>query len=117
MVRYWSINGRFLTQPLTGVQRYACEIVQALDTLLATDHQLTSTLEIELLVPKGQTIELPLRHIQTRVVTGARGHLWEQMVLPQNASGGLISLCNTGPVSHSKHIVCIHDLNTRLYPV
>jgi glycosyltransferase involved in cell wall biosynthesis len=116
MARCWSINGRFLTQPLTGVQRYACEIVQALDTLLATDHPLASMLEVELLVPKGQTIELPLRHIQTRIVTGAHGHLWEQVVLPQYVSGGLISLCNTGPVALSKHIVCIHDLNTRLYP-
>ena len=44
------------------------------------------------------------------------GHLWEQLALPQNVSGGLISLCNTGPIALSKHIVCIHDLNTRLYP-
>ena len=73
-------------------------------------------LEIELLVPKGQTIELPLRHIRTRIVTGAGGHLWEQLMLPQSVSGGLISLCNTGPIALSKHIVCIHDLNTRLYP-
>jgi glycosyltransferase involved in cell wall biosynthesis len=116
MARYWSINGRFLTQPLTGVQRYACEIVQALDALLAADHPLARMLEIELLVPKGQTNELPLRHIRTRIVTGAGGHLWEQLMLPQNVSGGLISLCNTGPIVLSKHIVCIHDLHTRLYP-
>ena len=37
-------------------------------------------------------------------------------MLPQSVSGGLISLCNTGPIALSKHIVCIHDLNTRLYP-
>jgi glycosyltransferase involved in cell wall biosynthesis len=116
MARHWGINGRFLTQPQTGVQRYACEIVRALDTLLATDHPLSRTLEIELIVPKGQTIELPLHHIRTRIVTGAGGHLWEQLMLPQSAFGGLISLGNTGPIGVSKHIVCNHDLNTRLYP-
>jgi hypothetical protein len=31
MTRHWSINGRFLSQPLTGVQRYAREIVRELD--------------------------------------------------------------------------------------
>ncbi len=116
MARHWSINGRFLSQPSTGVQRYACEIVRALDVLLTNGHPLASMLQIELLVPKGQTIELPLRRIRTRVVIGARGHLWEQLVLPQSLSGGLISLCNTGPIALSKHIVCVHDLNTRLYP-
>ncbi|WP_197086711.1 hypothetical protein [Bradyrhizobium sp. LTSPM299] len=30
------INGRFLSQKLTGVQRYAAEIVKAMDGLLAT---------------------------------------------------------------------------------
>jgi glycosyltransferase involved in cell wall biosynthesis len=116
MARHWSINGRFLTQRLTGTQRYACEIVRALDMLLASDHPLASKLEIELLVPKRQRIELRLRHIRTRIVTGPSGHLWEQIRLPQSVSGGLISLCNTGPPFVSKHIVCVHDLNTRLYP-
>ena len=32
--RSWTINGRFLTQPVTGVQRYAREIVTALDQLI-----------------------------------------------------------------------------------
>src|SRR5262249_10620540 len=29
MSRKWYINGRFLTQPVTGVQRYALEVVRA----------------------------------------------------------------------------------------
>ncbi|HZT49628.1 MAG TPA: glycosyltransferase family 1 protein, partial [Hyphomicrobiaceae bacterium] len=40
MARRWSINGRFVTQPLTGVQRYAREIVTALDHWLAEAHPL-----------------------------------------------------------------------------
>ena len=34
MTRLWTINGRFLTQPLTGVQRYARETIAALDRLI-----------------------------------------------------------------------------------
>ena len=46
------INGRFLTQPLSGVQRYAREITRALDAELARSqrpqHQLGP---IEVLLP------------------------------------------------------------------
>ena len=47
------INGRFLSQKLTGVQRYAAELVKAIDALLASD-QLPAALkgaEWQLLVP------------------------------------------------------------------
>ena len=35
--------------------------------------------------PNGQTFELRLRHIRTRIVTGADGHLWEELILPQRS--------------------------------
>jgi glycosyltransferase involved in cell wall biosynthesis len=37
-------------------------------------------------------------------------------VLGRHAPGGLLSLCNTGPVRHPRHVVCIHDLNSRICP-
>jgi glycosyltransferase involved in cell wall biosynthesis len=114
--RRWSINGRFLTQPLTGVQRYACEIVQELDALLADGHPLVNSLEIDLLVPCGEARELRLNAVRTKVLSGTVGHLWEQTILPRHVGGGVLSLCNSGPVALSKQIVCVHDLNTRLYP-
>ncbi|RUY68367.1 glycosyltransferase family 1 protein, partial [Mesorhizobium sp. M7A.F.Ca.CA.001.05.1.1] len=46
MARRWTINGRFLSQPTTGVQRYAREVVRALDTLLAEQNPLTRGLEL-----------------------------------------------------------------------
>ena len=64
MVRRWSINGRFLTRPMTGVQRYACEIVRELDALLEADHPFARMLELELVSPKtskGQLVDLALR--------------------------------------------------------
>jgi glycosyltransferase involved in cell wall biosynthesis len=51
-----------------------------------------------------------------RTVPRGHGHLWEQTRLPRACKGGLISLCNVGPVAKRRHIVCIHDLNTQLAP-
>jgi glycosyltransferase involved in cell wall biosynthesis len=113
MQRYWSINGRFLTQPVTGVQRYAGETVRALDALLATR---SDGPEIDLLVPPGTAAALPLRNIAIRSVGRLRGHLWEQVSLPLHVRGGLLNLCNTGPVAIRRQIVCIHDMNTRTCP-
>ena len=116
MTRHWSINGRFLTQPLTGVQRYACEIVRALDELAANKDPLCANLDLELLVPPGEARPLALTAIPTRVVPGQSGHIWEQFSLPSASGRGLLSLCNTGPVQHRRQIFCIHDASTRSVP-
>jgi glycosyltransferase involved in cell wall biosynthesis len=116
MRRQWSINGRFITQPVTGVQRYAREIVRALDHLLCQDHPLARGLELQLVVPAGSTDHLGLRAIRLKSVGRVKGYLWEQMVLPRHAHEGLVSLCNIGPLAAPKHIICIHDLNTRSFP-
>jgi glycosyltransferase involved in cell wall biosynthesis len=117
MLRKWSINGRFLTQPATGVQRYAVEVVRALDQHLAHGHPLGHKLEVELLAPAG-TAPLPgLRAIAFRVAGRAGGHVWEQAQLPRLVGGGgLLSLCNTGPLALRRQIVCIHDANVRTFP-
>lgn len=116
MTRLWTINGRFLDQGLTGVQRYAREIVCALDHLLLEGHPLCRDLEIELVMPRGATCDLDLQRIRPRTAGRLSGHLWEQLELPFAAGDRLLSLCNTGPVFASRHIVCIHDANTRIAP-
>jgi glycosyltransferase involved in cell wall biosynthesis len=117
MTRHWTINGRFLTRPLTGVQRYGREILHALDRLLDSSHPLARDLDLELVVPDVGPLELPtLKTIRIRKWGRAQGHLWEQAILPFAVRGGLISLCSTGPVSVRKQVVCVHDLNTRLVP-
>lgn len=116
MRRYWSINGRFLTQPVTGVQRYGRELLKTLDRSLADGNYLSKDLDLELVVPPA-AVDIPkLDAIRVRRLGPGGGHFWEQMVLPGAVKGGLISLCNTGPVAARKHIVCIHDVNTRLVP-
>lgn len=116
MSRHWSINGRFLTQSLSGVQRYAHEIVRQLDKLIEEEHELTRGLALDVLTPPGAKALPHLQSVRVRAVGGSGGHLWEQAVLPRYVSGGLLSLCNTGPVSLPRQIVCIHDVNTRSAP-
>ena len=116
MARYWSINGRFLTQPLSGVQRYAQEIVRGLDALVSEGHPLAQDLELEVVTPPGAVRPLELNAIGIRSAGRRGGHAWEQLSLPKAPRGGLLSLANAGPVAARKHIVCIHDVNTRLTP-
>lgn len=112
MARHWTINGRFLSQPTTGVQRYAREIVRSLDTLIAERAPLTRGLEITLHCPPDSS-DIPLNSIERCQIGGTGGgHLWEQTRLAASLhGGGLLSLCNTGPLLSRKHIVCIHDAN------
>jgi glycosyltransferase involved in cell wall biosynthesis len=116
MTRHWSINGRFLTQPFSGVQRYAFEILRELDGLVSEAHGPARDLVLELLVPRGVETLPQLQSIAIRAVGRAGGHVWEQTALPPVVRGGLLSLCNTGPVAISKQIVCLHDVNTRIFP-
>lgn len=116
MMRNWTINGRFLAQPVTGVQRYATEIVRALDGLVTRGHPMTNGLTIKLAVPAGTNTDLGLNAIRLHPCGPLSGQAWEQAVLPRHVDGGLISLCNTGPLACANHILCIHDMNTRLAP-
>ncbi|UCI29371.1 glycosyltransferase family 4 protein [Mesorhizobium sp. B4-1-4] len=111
MARHWTINGRFLSQPTTGVQRYAREIVRSLDALISERAPLTRGLELRLHYPPGSA-DISLNSIQPCEIGSTGGHLWEQTQLAISLhGGGLLSLCNTGPLLYRKHIVCIHDAN------
>lgn len=110
----WTINGRFLTQRTTGVQRYAREIVSAMDAHIASLEGRQS--DFRLLVSKGAETLPALRRIETRRIGERQGHLWEQLSLPSEAQDGLISLCNTGPIAVARQIVCIHDANVWTFP-
>jgi len=106
------INGRFLSQSLTGVQRYAAEMVKAMDRLLAAGEAAQPLLEAEwlLLTPPNAKAALDLAVVRTRQVGRRTGHAWDQVDLARAAAGGrLISLANSGPVLHRNHLVVLHD--------
>jgi glycosyltransferase involved in cell wall biosynthesis len=101
------INGRFLTQKMTGVQRYAREIVCALDKLLAKKGD--ATVDVCLLVPPGTTIP-ELANIRCKTVGMSSGHLWDQIDFAWAARDGVaLCLASTGPVLHPRCVVAIHD--------
>ncbi|MBC1182570.1 glycosyltransferase family 4 protein [Brevundimonas sp. WCHBH090558] len=104
------INGRFLTQPMSGVQRYARQIVRALDQRPGAADRYV------LLTPPGAD-NLNLLHIPTRTIGRAGGHLWEQTALAWTARHGrLLSLGGSGPVLHRRQIVVIHDAAVFRHP-
>jgi glycosyltransferase involved in cell wall biosynthesis len=114
--RSWAINGRFLTQRMTGVQRYAYEIVMALDGLLAQNRDAAAGLAMRLVVPPGIDATPSLAKIEIGRTRFGSGHVWDQFILPLHAGRGVLSLGNFGPVLARRHIVCIHDANTFILP-
>ena len=109
------INGRFLTQRVTGVQRYAREVLLALDELLH-EHREQVPFELEVLAPEGT--EFPqLRAIQTRPIGPFAGNLWEQVTLPRFVGRApLFSFSATGPVFKTRQMVTVHDANIFAVP-
>ncbi|TYB33248.1 MAG: glycosyltransferase family 4 protein [Flexistipes sinusarabici] len=104
------INGRFLTQRITGVQRYQYEMLLGIDYNLKDD---CSQYSFELLCPKGKLINIPkLKNIQIVQFGNLNGHLWEQIDLRRYKSDNksiLISLTASGPI-YSTDLVVIHDV-------
>ena len=106
------INGRFLGQNRTGVQRYSRQVVAAMDRLLDHDQcpPLLRDAEWKLLAPPGTECDLNLRRIQFCEIGSGSGHLWEQIYLARHArSGRLLSPAGSGPLGHRRHVVVIHD--------
>jgi len=111
-----SINGRFLTQPTTGVQRYALEILLAIDSL-REQGKASCALDAELLVPPDASDCLPTLHTFTiRRVGRLRGHPWEQFELPRFAGGLILNFCNTFPVALARQVVVVHDASIYACP-
>jgi glycosyltransferase involved in cell wall biosynthesis len=112
-----TVNARFMTQRLTGVQRYALEMCQALEPHLT----------LRLFHPR-RPIQTPV-NAPTQPLGRFGGHLWEQTELgPQLAFERLSAVsrrtpepllwspCNVGPVSIRQQIVTIHDLVSIRHP-
>jgi glycosyltransferase involved in cell wall biosynthesis len=98
------VNGRFLQQRLTGVQRFAREMVGALDDLLEGGaHGCT------LMTPAPGT-DQRYRNIAVRAVGRLSGQGWEQLELPRFAGREfLLNLGNAAPLLHRRQAVVLHD--------
>lgn len=107
------INGRFLSQQITGVQRVAHELVRELDKLVESEN-----IEIVILAPKNIIFENLYKNIQIKKVGYLKGVLWEQMELPLYSikeKGVLLNLGSVAPIINTG-IVDIHDISFRVNP-
>ena len=105
-MKHFYINGKFLTQPMSGVQRYAAEISKHLSYLTADFSVVTSSEKIQAgIIPENNIVRIGQR----------TGPLWEQFSLPEFLNKQhhplLLNLCNVGPVFYKNKIVCIHDIS------
>jgi glycosyltransferase involved in cell wall biosynthesis len=87
------VNGRALGRRLTGVERYAGQVLRRLKD--------------------GVRVIRP-----PQFMSGPVGHAWEQICLPLSVGPGTIlwSPANTGPLAVSNQVITIHDLSPLDHP-
>jgi glycosyltransferase involved in cell wall biosynthesis len=112
----FAINGRFVTQRMTGVQRYAHEILAALDELLTENRDAADRLALRLVLPPAAQAAPALTNVEICRTAFGSGHAWDQFVLPLHAGAGVLSFGNLGPLLAGRQIVCIHDATTFILP-
>jgi glycosyltransferase involved in cell wall biosynthesis len=91
------VNGHFRGQMITGVQRYAIEVLRQFDRM-----------------EQDYRVEGPPKWISSQPVK----HLWMQSALPLKLRKGdlLWSPTNLGAVAHSRQVVTLHDIADQLFP-
>ncbi|QJU57263.1 glycosyltransferase family 4 protein [Sphingomonas sp. AP4-R1] len=107
------INGRYLTQPLSGVQRYAEEIVRALDARIGAG---AAKARYVLLCPPGARAA-GLSNIPQQTIGKRCGHVWDQLDFALAARRGVaLCLASVGPIALSRQVVVIHDAAVQRHP-
>ena len=105
------INGRFLGMQMTGVQRYAYEIVQNLDAVVERG-------KFEIAVPSNLKTNLTLKNIKIVPVGKLKNQLWEHISFPlytKKRNAEPLNLCNVAPLL-KPGIATIHDVKIYAHP-
>lgn len=107
------INGKFLSQRLTGVQRYALEITKRL---------IQAREDVFVVVPPTlnlDQVEVPRERI-LQFGSYKNAILWEQIELPRflkkEPDHVLVSLCNIGTLFSKRQVLCVHDMSFAVNP-
>lgn len=103
------INGRFLSQNITGVQRYAREIFAELD-------KLCEGVEIIMAVDKHAENIPHYKNIKVHKCGVFSGTLWGQISLPLfvlKNKGLCVSVANVPPIL-TPHVIAVHDVNFKV---
>jgi glycosyltransferase involved in cell wall biosynthesis len=111
-----AINGRFLTQRTSGVQRFASETIKAIDALLDTEAFRALKGRVEIIAPP-KARDFSLKNIPLRHCGWTNGYFWEQIEFPLHATGALLlNLCMLGQVAVRRQIVVVHDATVKALP-
>lgn len=106
------VNARFLTQSVTGVQRYAIEVSKVLKKVYQGN--------IEFVCPHNVMLQEIVNELDAKTIGRRTGHLWEQVDLPlylkRCGNPLLLCLCNTAPLFFNNKIVTVHDVAFEVYP-
>ncbi|TXE13003.1 glycosyltransferase family 4 protein [Seonamhaeicola algicola] len=105
------INARFLTQPITGVQRFAIEISKIVKKQLEG--------EVVFVTCPGVIHYELFKELDAKIIGINKSHLWEQIdlyvYLLKNKKPLLVSFGYTGPLYYKNQIVSIHDVAFKYY--
>ena len=106
------VNARFLTQPLTGSQRFAIELCRGLKQLRP---------DIKLIAPDNILHKDIAEELDVQIIGRAKkGIIWEQIEMPlylrRIGSPLFVNLCNMAPVLYANNLVSVLDLSFYLHP-
>lgn len=104
------VNARFLTQKLTGVQRYAIEICC----------QIKKQAPHAVFLAPTNILHKEIAHeLDVQIIGRNTGSIWEQWDLyrfMRNKKSILLNLCNTAPLFYRYNMISSHDLAYVFYP-
>lgn len=100
------VNSRFLTQKITGVQRFSIEISKQLKQIYGK--------KIKFVCPYNVIHKELANELEAEIVGNNTGHIWEQkdlyFYLKKNNNPLLLNFANTAPIFYKNKIVTLHDI-------
>lgn len=112
MLEQYAIDGYFLTQKITGIQRYAYEMVSELDKLVVKDGLILCVPEYVKIIPE-------YRNIKVIRFGKKKGLLWQQFDYPvflRKNKCKRACFCNASPFLIRGGVVTIHDVIQKARP-
>ncbi len=108
------ITSRFLTQPITGVQRYGIELSKAIK-------KINENFDLNFIAPKNILHKKIAKELEVKKIGNLKGQLWDQLsllnFLKQKNNPLIINFSNTLPIFYTNKIVTIHDIINLKYDV
>jgi len=108
------IASRFLTQPVTGVQRYGIELSKAIK-------KINGNFDLNFIAPKNILHTKIAKELEVKKIGNLKGQLWDQLsllnFLKQKNNPLIVNFSNTLPIFYTHKIVTIHDIINLKYDV